>query len=206
LFPKIPIGVANRQRTPDQLTTQERRQTVGALIFTVSVASRQRTGNNAKQYETGEILGFDNLWLKTADPMLVSEKTDIQHNLNMYNYPELGLTQNDVDLINEQSLSSFDIVTNRLNNLRVVRADAEVRINTTQKTINEANKNIAALEAMLQTSGTTDPDIEELLLKLRTRKLLAEISLAQAVQTAKTTAIAAEEELNKLRAIAMVLK
>jgi hypothetical protein len=179
---------------------------VGALIFTVSVASRQRTGNNAKQYETGEILGFDNLWLKTADPMLVSEKTDIQHNLNMYNYPELGLTQNDVDLINEQSLSSFDIVTNRLNNLRVVRADAEVRINTTQKTINEANKNIAALEAMLQTSGTTDPDIEELLLKLRTRKLLAEISLAQAVQTANTTAIAAEEELNKLRAIAMVLK
>jgi hypothetical protein len=206
LFPKIPVGVANRQRPPDTLTPEQRRITVGALIFTVSSASRTQTGNNSKQYEIGEIFGFDNVWLKATDPMLASDKTEIQHNLNMYNYPELGLTENDVDLINEQSLSTFNTITNRLNYLRVARADAEVRINTNQKIINEANKNITALVIMIQTAGVTDSDVEDLLVKLRTRKAIAEIALQQAITDANTSAAEAENELQKLRAVGMVLK
>jgi hypothetical protein len=205
LFPKIPVGVANRQRPPDTLTPEQRRLTMGPLIFTVSRSSRTAAGNNSQQYELGEVLGFDNVWVKTTDPMLVADKITIQHNLNIYDYAELGLTEEDVDLINEQSQSTFNTITNRLNYLRVVRADAEVRINTNQKIINEANKNIAALTVMIQTSGTAS-DIQELIIKLRARKLAAEVALQQAVTDANTSAAEAEVELQKLRDIGMVLK
>jgi len=204
LFLKIPVGVANRQRPPDTLTPEQRRITVGDLIFTVSRSSRGQVGNNAQQYEIGEVLGFDNVWLKATDPMLVSVKTEIQHNLNVYDYAELGLTEADVAVINEQSLSSFNDITDRLNCLRMARADAEVRINTNQKIVNEADKNIAALEVMLVDGA--DPDIEVLLVKLRKRKLLAEVALQQAVLDADASAAEATIDLQKLRTVGMVLK
>src|SRR6056297_1556415 len=58
LFSKIPVGVANRKRAPDTLTPEKRRLTIGPLVFTVSRASRNLAGNNAKQYEIGSVLDF----------------------------------------------------------------------------------------------------------------------------------------------------
>lgn len=205
LFPKIPIGIANRKRAPDGLTPEKRRLTVGPLVFTISRASRNLTGNNAQQYEIGSVLDFSYSSIKQTDPMLVSTKTEIQHNLNLYDYAELGLTEDDVELINEQSITTFDIITNRLNYLRIKRSDAEVRINTTQKLINEANKNIAALEVMTESVGT-DPDIDNLLVKLRKKLAEAEITMSQAVIDANTAAAEAAEELQNLRTVGMVLK
>lgn len=206
LFPKIPVGVALRQKLVDPLTPLERRQTVGDLVFTISRAVRQQTGNNSTQYELGAVLEFDNVFLKTTDPMLVSVKTEIQHNLNMFDYAELGLTPADVAVINENSFNTFDIITQRLNQLRVVRADAEVQINTSQKLINDANRNIIALEVMLGSVAATDSDIEELIAKLQNRKQLAQAELQQAVDVANASAAASSVELAKLRAVAVVLK
>ena len=117
-----------------------------------------------------------------------------------------GLNEDDVALINEQSLSTFNTITNRLNYLRVIRADAEVRINTNQKIINEANQNIAALMVMIQTAGVTDSDVQDLLAKLRARKAIAEVALQQAVLDANASAAEATIELQRLRDIGMVLK
>ena len=206
LFPKIPFGVAIRQREPRRFTTVERRQTIGDLVYTISKASRQQVGNNAKQYEVGAILDFDHSNYKTVDPMLVSNTTDIQHNLNIFDYEELGLTEDDVALIDEESLKIFDILAERLNELRVLRSDEEVTINTNQKIINEADKNISALEIMAGDSDSTESEILLLIEKLLQRKLEAEVVLRQAVTNANVYAAEADSQLVKLRAIATVLK
>jgi hypothetical protein len=206
LFPKIPFGVAIRQRTPREYTTVQRRETVGDLVYTVSNASRQQPGNNANQYEVGEVLEFDYSGYKKVDPMLVSNKTDIQHNLNMFNYEELGLTESDVAIIDEESLRSFDALAQRLNELRVLRSSEEVSINTNQKIINEATKNINALQIMAQDSTSTDADILDLIEKLVVRKAEAELALQESIANANAYAEEASEQLTKLRTIATVLK
>lgn len=206
LFPKIPFGVAARQREPREYTTIERRATVGDLVYTVSNASRQQPGNNANQYEVGEVLDFDYSSYRTVDPMLVSDKTDIQHNLNMFDYAELGLTEDDVALIDEESLVAFDAIVVQLNELRVLRSNAEVDINTNQKIINEANKNINALTIMAQDSTSTESEILNLIEKLETRKATAEADLQEATTNANTYAEEANTKLAKLRTIGTVLK
>jgi len=206
LFPKIPFGVAARQRVSREYTTVQRRATVGDLVYTVSNASRQQPGNNSNQYEVGEVLDFDYSGLRKVNPMLVSDKTDIQHNLNMFDYAELGLTEADVALIDEESLRAFDAIVVQLNELRVLRSNAEVDINTNQKIINEATKNINALTIMAQDSASTESEILDLIEKLGTRKAEAEADLQEAVTNANTYAEEASTKLAKLRTIGTVLK
>lgn len=206
LFPKIPIGIALHQREPRQLTTVERRQTVSDLLFTISRASRQQSGNNAKQYEIGEVLPFEDTNLKTTNPMLVAEKTEIQHNLNKFDYEELGLTESDVAIIDTESQKTFSTVAQRLNELRVARSNSEVTINTQQKIVNEASKNIVALEAMAEASDSTGSDILALIDKLTVRKRTAAAALQAAIVDANAYATEADEQLARLRAIATVLK
>jgi len=206
LFPKIPVGVTLRERPPRQLTTVERRQTVGDLVYTVSKASRQQPGNNAKQYEVGEILDFDYYGIRTVEPMLVSDKTEIQHNLNLYDYEELGLTESEVALMSDESLRTFDALAVSLNELRVLRSSTEVDINTNQKIINEIDKNIAALEVIVDASDATESDVLQLIEKLQARKITAQAALQTAVTNADLYAAQADDQLAKLRTVATVLK
>lgn len=206
LFPKIPVGVTLRERPPRQLTTVERRQTVGDLVYTISKASRQSPGNNAKQYEVGEILDFDYSEYRTVEPMLVSDKTEIQHNLNIYDYEELGLTESEVALMSDESLRTFDALVVSLNELRVLRSSAEVEINTNQKIINEIDKNIAALEVIADSYDTTESDVLQLIEKLQARKATAQTALQVAVTNADLYATQADDQLARLRTIATVLK
>jgi len=205
VYPKIPDGLNSRKRVPRDLALKERRGSVGDLVFSVSRASRNTEGNNAKQFELGQILDFSDAPLQTVDPMLVSPVTETQHDLNRFDYESLGVSEAEQQLIADNSLVVHDNLMIELNRLKELRANTEVVINVQQKRINEANRNIDAMVIMAE---NTSDNVDLLLLvdKLRETRQLAFDTRDAAVAEANLYAEQAEDIVTKLRTVATVLK
>lgn len=206
LFPKISRGVLDRKRSNIDVGLFARRQTTGELIFSVSSSSRSVEGNNSRTFEIGQILEFSDAPPQSIDPMFVSSKTEIQHNINRFDYASLGISESDIKLIEKESLEIKDVLTNRLNILRELRTDSETVISTQQKIINDSNRNINALQIILESSDETDQDIEELIQKFVSKRDQAFIDRDTAKQEANAAAAEASEILSKLRTISVVVK
>jgi len=206
IFPKIPPGIVDRKRTPKTITLVERRGSVGDLIFSVSRAARIKEGNNAQQFETGQILSFGDVPLLSLDPMLVSEKTETQHDLNRFDYSSLGVTAEEQQLIANSSISTHNALVDRLNDLKRQRADAEIIVNSQQKIINEATRNIEALEIIADSSAETSDDVLSLIGKLKLKRQEAFTARNAASALANMVAIEADEVVSELRTVATVLK
>jgi hypothetical protein len=206
LFPKVPQGIKARKRVPKTITLVERRGSVGDLAFSVSRASRVQEGNNAKQFETGQILSFGDAPLRALDPMVVAEKTETQHDLNKFDYESLGITDEEQQLISDTSLNTHDALMERLNQLKQTRADAEVEVNTQQKIVNEANRNIEALEVIADSSAETSDDVLDLIDKLKKRRQEALNARDIASTVANQSATESEQVVSELRTVATVLK
>jgi len=206
LFPKIAIGIQRRRRIVEETTLVNRRGALGGLAFTVNKASRDQVGNTARQYEVGQILEFgDESAAQSVSPMLVADETEAQHDTNVFDYDTLGISSEEIQLINDKSLIAHDQLSTRLNQLRVLRSDAEIDISTNQKLINEANRNIAALQAIIDNSGV-DHEISELITKFERKRMEAQQALDMAITNANAYASEASELLNDLRKVATVLK
>ena len=191
---------------PKTLSLAERRSNLGDLIFTVSRAYRVIEGNNSKQFETGHILSFDESPTKEADPMLVPKNTETQHDLNKFDYDLLGISAEEQQIIENQSLNTHDILMDRLNNLKRMRADSEVIVNTQQKIINEANRNIEALEIIADSSSETSNEVLDLIVKLQNKRQEALIKRDAAVIEANRSASEADRVVSELRTVGTVLK
>lgn len=200
LFPKVPAGLVNKGR--EQAIPQSARRYYGELIYTTSSARRQNVGNNTKQFEIGQVLEFGNQDNGSVAPMLVSGTIEIQHNTNLLNYQDLGVSADEQQLIADQSAKTYIIVTDKLNGLRRDRADIEVSINTTRKIINETNRTIAALVAM----DSSNTDVSDLIKKLRQKLSDANIRMGELIVQADALATEATVALDKLRAISLVVK
>lgn len=205
-FPKIPQGIVDRKRIPPTITLSERRGSVGDLIFSVSRASRADTSNNAKQFETGQILSFGDPPLLSLDPMLVSTKTETQHDLNKFDYELLGISPEEVKLIDDSSLETHNSLMDRLNELKQLRADAEIEVNRQQKIINEASRNIEALEVIADNSNETGDEILGLIDKFKARRQEAFEARDLASTSANNYAAEADDVVSELRSVATVLK
>jgi|10_taG_2_1085330.scaffolds.fasta_scaffold00044_50 hypothetical protein len=206
VYPKIPPGIVDRKHSAKIISLVERRGGVGDLIFNVSRGSRVQEGSNSKQFEIGQVLVFGDSPLKSLSPMLVSEKTETQHDLNRFDYEALGLTDEEQQLIKDSSIDTHDALTDRLNVLKKDRADAEVEVNTQQKLINEATRNIEALEVIADSSAQTSDDVLDLIGKLTQKKQTAFTARDTASELANALAAEAESVVTELRTVATVLK
>lgn len=204
LFPKLPSRSANvnKPRTPP--TAAEVRKHCGTLVFTVSSGRRTQTGNNARQYEIGQVIPFGSNPTTAVEPMLVGAVTEIRHDTNVLDYASLGMASSDQEVIAAQSLRVHQILTDRLNLLKQQRADAEVLVTTQQKIINESGRTIAAMEVVQ--SQANDPDVAVVLSKLKAKRQAAFTVRDQAVADANSYAEQATAVLDQLRSISVVLK
>jgi hypothetical protein len=204
VFPKAVRGIIDRKRSPNT-NSFGRRTTKGDLVFTVTKSTRSDGGNNAKLYELGQILEFGQVETRTIDQMPVGPVSEIRHNVNQFDYDQLSLTQADVEVINEQSYLAQQTVATQLNIIRQARKNAETEVNSQQKIINEADRNIAAIDAIIA-SGEDQPELAIIRNKLVERRDLAFLARDRASKSANDLAVQATDLANQLRAISIMVK
>lgn len=206
LFPKIPKGVVDRKRPDKNFTTIIRRETQGELIYSVNSSNRSLEGNNSKVFEVGQIFEFGDSSSTKIDTMFVSNKSETRHDINRFDYEKLGLTDDDINTINEKSLFVQIDLMNKLNQAVQLRANAEVEIATQQKIINDSTRNISALQIVLDDSGGTDPMIQNIYDKFVVVKNNAVVLRDKAISDANAYAADASKLKSKLLTIATVIK
>lgn len=206
LFPKITKGITNRKRPEKTIDIFSRRSTQGDLIFSISSAGRSSEGNNARVYEIGQVLEFSDAPIEVIDPMLVAPKSETRHDTNKFDYEALNISDDEVAVINEQSLLTQEALTQKLNIARENRSNAEVEIRNQQKIINDTTRNINALQVVVDNSEETDPSVDELINKFVEQRDAAFTARDQAKTDANQYAAEASEIQDQLRVIATVVK
>lgn len=205
VFPKIPPGIVDRRRTPRDPDVLKRRDVVGDLAFTISQSRRDIEGSSDKVFETGQVLEFSDAPIKSLDPMLVSQKTETQHDAGRINYEPLGVDSDDQQLISDTSLATHKALSDQLNTVRQQRKNAEQIVVANQKIINDSNRTINALEVIQEQSPTTDGDVDDLIAKLEQKKNEAFVARNQATEAANALAAEATRIQDELRTVSTVL-
>lgn len=204
VYPKISVGLVNRKRQVEVISIDERRQELGSLIFTISSAQRSDIGSNSRQYELGEVLEFTDNQGPAAEPMLVSSVTEIRHDTNVLDYAQMGLSDDEQNAIARSALNAQTTLTARLNELKQLRADSDVEINSIQKSINELTRTITALESVV--ASTQDQSVIALIEKLKVKRDAAFSQRQVTIEAADAYAAEAETVIAQLRSVAVVVK
>lgn len=203
IFPKVPsISPTPSSNIPIDIV--KRRDHLGALVFTTSSAVRDEIGNSNRTYEIGQVLEFENNETKSIDPMIVSNKSHIRHDINNVDYESIGISTDDLKIINSASIQAQNDLTISLNNVKILRANSEVVIGTQQKVINDVNRAILAMDVMYAQSN--DNDIKIIIDKLKLKLSDATAVLDSAISDANQYAAEAEIINNDLRAVSTILQ
>lgn len=204
LYPKIPKALIGKQKQIRPRDLVQRRPTMGDLVFTITKATRSELGNTEKVYETGQILEFIAEPIKTIEPMLVADKTEIVHNVSRINYDGLGIKQTDIDIIESNSLVVYEQLKAKLNVIVEDRKKQEELIITNQKIVNDANRTIQALT--LVNNIEYNPDISDIILNTEVKKVAAQKKIDESITIVNKLASQATTILDQIRQIATVIK
>ena len=205
LFPQIPLGIQTKFRVP-KINTIVLRDAVGLLVFSVSKATKSLTSDNIRQFETGQVLDFDNVVAKEILPMFVDKKTEVRHDVTAINYDKIGVTANEQSIIANLSYSTHQSLTKQLNDIKRKRANAEETISSNQKLINEIVRTVNALMVINDNSTTTDTDLVDLIDKLKLERDAKIIVRDSATISANELAGQAQKLVDELRNVATVVK
>lgn len=212
LFPKVPAGIVEKRKPPKEIVLIDRRNTFGNLVFSISKATRKEEGNNARQFEIGQVLDFADISGQAVDVMLVGTTTEIRHDTNVLDYEQMGLSPEEEQAVAELSLLTQDQLANRLNELKQLRGDAEQVINVQQKLINDTTKTINSLTVTLEegpTTGSASTEaliVEQLIAKLKVKRSAAFATRDQAIADANRYADEATRVLDQLRTVGALVK
>lgn len=205
LYPRIPEGVSNRKKSLKTITTTPRKS-VGGLAFTTSKASATTASNNVTQFGMGQVLEFGSINVRAVDPMLVSDKTEYKHDVAVIDYDKLGVDIDGQSIVDEASFVVHKKLSDKLNDLKELRANSEVLINNNQKIINETRRTTGALKVIVDQSDEYDNEINELIVQLDVKLSDAINAKDIAVSDANKHAADAKVISDELRKISLVMK
>jgi hypothetical protein len=143
----LPVAEKLRKRSSRHYTDEERRATLGELVYTITSGGVPTEGRSTKLFEVGQILEFDET-IESVGVNTVQNRLEIQHNTNLLDLSGLGLTDDEIDSVTTDSAQFKEELEQQLTYVQNQIADNKAEIVDLQKTINEANKALAALSAM----------------------------------------------------------
>lgn len=166
---QLPISEEEHARPPLIYTDAERRTSYGELVFTTVKANRTSTGSNTKLFATGEFLEFSDETAIPIDQPAIPLSVELQHNTNILDLSNAGLTPEEITSITQQSAVKKKALEDSLAGIQAQILNGQTAVVENQKDVNETRKVLAAVQQVLQ---PTDP----IVLKLQTREteLLAE--------------------------------
>jgi hypothetical protein len=152
-FILFPFAEKSRSRGARVYTNDERRAALGDLVYTIDMSSAPITGTSRKLFEVGQVLEFTDEEIADVAPNLVGRDLTLQHNTNLLDLNSLGLSDNEISKIESDSMALKEQLDEQLTALMNVIEDNETEIANLQKSINEANKAMAALLVLEDTES-----------------------------------------------------
>lgn len=203
LFPQIPTGLFYKKKT--------RVNTIDYLtepVYFVSVANSETINDNRQQYEVGQYIEVGEPVPFPGDVTEIDSIYSSVHNLNLFDYTEMGLNSNEINSINDNSKQIYLTLNSQFNEYKAQLVTQDIEINKSQKTINEIIKTLSAVETMINnlTSGSAKDEL------IKTKgSLTKNLDLNQEVQAAVLVArtenrLNMSTILNELRLLSMVVK
>jgi hypothetical protein len=93
---QLPVAEELRKRDPLIYSDLVRRTAFGELVFTLVEANRNETGTNRKTFAVGELLDFTDEEIDLPDTKSVPKQIDLQHNTNVLDLEDAGLTEDEI--------------------------------------------------------------------------------------------------------------
>jgi hypothetical protein len=156
---KIPEGLA--PKIPRKVIS---RSNFGELVYTISNANKSVLNNATKPFFVGDVLEFN----QTATVLPVTNAPtsllEIRHDLNRIDYSALGLSAEEVELLNKESDNAQSELRTNLAAKQKLYDDIISSISNLQIVINETRKAITATNIIYEQSKSEG--IKEIIVKL----------------------------------------
>lgn len=152
-FILLPLAAKLQKRSSKVWSDDQRRLSMGDLVYTISSGSSAITGSSTKLYEVGQTLEFSDEDVTEVDNNIVPRSMVIQHNTNLLDLENLGLNQAEISKIESDSAAYQKRFTDQLNALQNSIEDNKETISDLQKSINECNKAMQALQIIGDTES-----------------------------------------------------
>lgn len=151
---QLPIAEQLRLRGPKSYTKKERRVELGELVFSLTSSRETTPGSNRKLFETGEILNFtDSDLIEDLSALRVPSQIDIQHNTNMLDLEDIGLSEEEIQSVNDLSALKKEELDAQISAKRSEILNYRTQISEIQKKINETKKVISAISELDDTQS-----------------------------------------------------
>jgi hypothetical protein len=145
-----------RSLPQSQYDDDYRRQSYGELIYTVVDGNESIAPSNKKLFSIGQILDFE-IDDVSVDSVAI-HKVDVQHNTNLIDYSDSGLSDEEIDYIMSAAQQKKMHLESEISSAQSQIKDTNVLISDNQKKINETKKIIFAVSAI----SDVDPILEKL--------------------------------------------
>jgi hypothetical protein len=142
-----PIAEKLRKRSPRIYNQERRRVSLGDLVYTITKGGVSSVGRSTKLFEVGQFLDFDDV-STIAMFNTTSDRLELQHNTNLLDLSGLGLTDEEITQLTNDAASFKEELEIKITATQNEIANNQSEIADLQKTINEANKALSALDAL----------------------------------------------------------
>lgn len=163
LFIQLPVSEENRPAPTPIYDDATRREGYGELVYTLVESNRSEPGTNKRLFGIGEFLEFDTEEIDLPDLLGVPRQVDLQHNTNVLDYTDAGLTPAEIDEIVSSATLKKKELEAEVAELQVKVGNEQTAAIENQKRINETRKLISAVSQIISSDDT-------ILKKLQTRE------------------------------------
>lgn len=204
VFLQVPPSIRQRTRPQLTLTEEERRTAVSQLAFSVLQSANDQTASGKKQFESGQILEFEEVEEIIAEPMLIGPVNEIRHDTNLFDLSAFDVSDAEEKIIAEQANTVFQTLKEQLNEIRMLRSNTELQIADNQKSLNELNKTLNSL--IVVQSNITSTDIASIIDKLQATKIQLEQERQDLILKANSLANEAETTNKELLQVSVLVR
>ena len=195
---QLPVAEELRPRDGQIYDDKERRVALGELVFTLVESSRSQPGTNKKTFSIGQFLEFDDEDIVLPDMLGVPKNVDLQHNTNLLDLEDAGLTDDEITQLQDMSVIRKKELESLLVSYRIQTSDKQVAISENQKKLNETRKLIAAVGQL--------PDSSSILTKLTARETALKTERDTLIDDINTLGVLVTETYNALLKVSELVR
>lgn len=188
---QLPVSEEIKPAPAPLYSELDRREAFGELVYTLVESNRTESGSNKKLFSIGDFLEFSDDDVELPDLLGVPRQVDIQHNTNLIDYADAGLTVEEISEITISATAKKRELESEVASLQSEVANLQSAALENQKRINEIRKLISAVS---QISGSNN----SILIKLQTRESDLELERDSITNSINTTNDLLKDTYNSL--------